>query len=159
MSRAWSDCPIRWVLTPFASYFILYGDMRTKSCNHQRFSIGLHLIWCTKYRREVFGDVERIELKRILAETCAEYGWDLSAVEIMPEHVHLFVEVTPKDRPVDVVRTLKSCSAIHMFATFPDMKRRRFWGRSLWSRGTYYASVGHISEEAVRKYIEDQRSH
>ena len=138
--------------------FIWFSDMKTKTCNHQTFSLGLHLIWCTKYRRDAFGEVEQIELKRIFAETCAEYGWLLSAIEVMPEHVHLFVEISPNDRPVDVAKTLKSCSAIYMFAKFPDLKRRRFWGKAMWSRGTYYASVGHISDETVKRYIEMQKA-
>jgi len=46
---------------------------------------------------------------------------------------------------------------VHIFNKFPKLKGRKFWGSGLWSRGTYYASVGHISEESVRKYIESQK--
>ena len=131
--------------------------MNLKTSNRCVFSIGYHLIWCTKYRRKAFVGPVEVELKRILAETCCHYGWDLTSVEVMPEHVHLFVEATPNDRPVDIVKTLKSCSAIHLFSTFPDLKRRQFWGKSLWSKGAYYASVGHISDESVKRYIEEQK--
>ncbi|MGL5796392.1 MAG: transposase, partial [Waterburya sp.] len=46
---------------------------------------------------------------------------------------------------------------IHLFNKFPKLKQRKFWGSGLWSKRTYYASVGHISEDAVKKYIQTQK--
>jgi putative transposase len=102
------------------------------------------------------GAVE-IELKRILAQTCMAYDWELQALEIMPDHVHLFLQSDHLTAPVDIAKTLKSISAVYLFNKFPKLKARKFWGSGLWSRGTYYASVGHLSEEAIRQYIETQK--
>ena len=55
------------------------------------------------------------------------------------------------------VNCLSTVSAVHLFNKFSELKKRKFWGSGLWSKGTYYASVGHISEDAVRKYIETQK--
>jgi putative transposase len=120
-------------------------------------SIGYHLIWCPKYRHPVLVGAVEIELKRILAETCMAYDWELQSLEIMPDHVHLFLQADHLTAPVTIVKTLKSISAVHLFNKFPKLKARKFWGSGLWSRGTYYASVGHISEEAIRQYIETQK--
>ena len=98
-----------------------------------------------------------IELKRILAETCTTYGWKLQSLEIMPDHVHIFVQANPETAPGGIAKTLKSISAVHLFNKFPRLKSRKFWGSGLWSRGTYYASVGHITEDAVKRYIETQK--
>lgn len=95
--------------------------------------------------------------KNILAETCAAYGWNLKEIEIMPDHVHLFVEADPSTAPSEIARTLKSISAVRIFHEFPNLKGRKFWGTGLWSPSTYYGSVGHISEDTVRRYIQDQK--
>lgn len=131
--------------------------MELKSSSHSKHSIGYHLIWCPKYRHSILSGAVEVELKRILAQTCAHYGWDMISLEIMPDHIHLFVQVDHLTAPVNVVKTLKSISAVHIFSTFPRLKGRKFWGSGLWSRGAYYSSVGHISEDSVRRYIESQK--
>ena len=115
------------------------------------------MVWCTKYRHAVLKDAIEVELKRILAETCRQYEWKLQSLEIMPDHVHIFLQTDPTTAPVQIAKTLKSISAVHLFNLFPALKSRKFWGSGLWSRGTYYATVGHIAEETVRKYIEMQK--
>lgn len=132
-------------------------SMKTLHSSHATHSLGYHIIFCPKYRHQVLKDAIEVELKRILAETCAHYGWELHELEIMPDHVHLFVQTDHTVAPVEIAETLKSISAVHIFNKFPKLKGRKFWGSGLWSRGTYYASVGHISEDAVKKYIQTQK--
>lgn len=131
--------------------------MKTLHSSHATNSLGYHIIWCPKYRHQVLKDAIEVELKRILSEACAHYGWELHEIEIMSDHVHCFVQADHTVAPVEIAKTLKSISAVHIFNKFPKLKGRKFWGSGLWSRGTYYASVGHISEDAVRKYIQTQK--
>lgn len=131
--------------------------METLHSAHATHSLGYHVIWCPKYRHEALKDAVEIELKRILAETCKHYGWVLHELEIMPDHVHLFVQCDHATAPVEVAEALKSISAVHIFNKFPKLKGRKFWGSGLWSPGAYYASVGHISEDAVKQYIQAQK--
>jgi putative transposase len=132
--------------------------MKIMAKKHAKFSLGYHIIWCPKYRHAILEGAVEVELKQILAETCAAYGWSLESIEVMPDHVHIFVQADPKIAPVAIAKTLKSISAVHLFNRFPGLKQRRFWGSGLWSKGTYYGSVGHISEDVVRKYIESQKT-
>ena len=124
------------------------------NCVHE---LGIHLVFCTKYRKKIFTGIYEVELRHILAQTCAEYGWKIEALEIMSDHVHLFIQIGPEDRATDISRTLKSISAAVIFVKFPDLKGRKFWGSGLWSRGTYYGSVGNVNEETIRDYIERQK--
>ena len=128
--------------------------LKENNCAHE---IGLHLVFCTKYRKQIFKEAIEVELRHILAQTCAEYEWVVEGLEIMTDHVHLFIQISPHDRPVDISRTLKSISAVYLFSKFPELKGRRFWGSGLWSRGTYYGGVGCVNEETIRKYIDGQK--
>lgn len=120
--------------------------------------IQYHVIWCPKFRYSVLkGDVEAA-LKRILADICSEYGYRLLALEVMPDHVHIFVSAPHTAAPCDVARTLKSLSAVRLFVAFPSLKR--FYAKSgrLWSRGYFISTIGQISAETVRKYIAAQKA-
>jgi putative transposase len=76
----------------------------------------------------------------------------------MPDHVHVFLQANPEDRPIDIVKTLKSISAVAVFYSFPKLKGQKFWGSGLWSKGSYYASVGQISQDTIKNYILSQKS-
>ena len=76
----------------------------------------------------------------------------------MPEHVPLFLVASPDDAPSSIARTLKTNSAVHIITAFTKLKERKIWVSALWSRGCYYGSVGAITEESAKKYIENQKS-
>ena len=96
-------------------------------------------------------------LKQILQKICEDYGYRIKALEVMPDHIHIFVDVPQTVAPCDVVRTLKSKSAIELFKAYPTLKR--FYARCgvLWSRGYFISTVGQISEATVMQYIEEQK--
>jgi putative transposase len=131
--------------------------MELKSNNHSVHAIGFHIIFCPKYRHDVLVGAIEVELKRIISEVCADNEWALHAIEIMPDHVHLFIQSDPYIAPFEIVKRIKSISAVYLFTKFPNLKKQKFWGSGLWSRSTYYGSVGQISEDTVKKYIEDQK--
>jgi len=131
--------------------------MELKSNNHSVHAIGLHIIFCPKYKHDILVGAVEVGLKRIISEVCADNGWSLHSIEIMPDHVHLFIQSDPYMAPFEIVKRIKSISAVYLFTKFPSLKKQKFWGSGLWSRSAYYGSVGHISEEDVRRYIEDQK--
>ncbi|MDF2854721.1 MAG: transposase IS200-family protein [Neobacillus sp.] len=76
----------------------------------------------------------------------------------MPDHIHLFLSTKPTVSPTDVVRTLKSISAILLFKRFPGLKKLYSRCGSLWSKGYFVSTVGKVSEETVKRYIQEQKS-
>ena len=119
--------------------------------------LGLHLVWCTKYRKPLLSQTPvEVLVKNVIGQACAEYGWICVDIEVMPDHVQLFIQVNHTDRPVDVLRTLKSLTAVAVFTAFPKIKAQKCWGSGLWSRGAYYASVGNVSQETISRYIQEQ---
>lgn len=119
------------------------------------FNLSYHLIWCPKYRRKVLvGGVED-RLKQLLVEKATDLGCEVEVQEIMPDHVHVFIKTTPTLSPHYVVQQLKGYSSRVLRQEFPHLKSRL---PTLWTRAYYCESVGHISEETVKKYIEEQKN-
>jgi len=96
-------------------------------------------------------------LKQILQKICDDYGYKIKALEVMPDHIHIFADVPQTVAPCDVVRTLKSISVIELFKAYPKLKPFYVRCGVLWSRGYFVSMVGHISEATVISYIEEQK--
>lgn len=126
--------------------------------NHCKFLLQYHIIWCPKFRFNVLKNGIDESLKSILFKISDRYGYEIKEIEVMPDHIHIFISTKPTVAPSDVVRTLKSISAIELFKQYPELKK--FYSRcgSLWSKGYFASSVGNVSEEAVRRYIQEQKS-
>lgn len=131
--------------------------MSTKRWTHSRttvHNVGYHLIWCPKYRRKVLVDEVAHRLRELLFEKANELSISIETIEIMPDHVHLFIKTPPTASPHWVVQQLKAHSSRVLRSEFPSLVRRM---PSMWTRSYYVESVGHISEAAVKKYIEEQK--
>jgi putative transposase len=118
------------------------------------YNIGYHFIWCVKYRRKVLSGKIELKLKKLLREKAASIGVTIAELEVMPEHVHVFVKARPVDSPHWIAQQLKGYSSRELRKEFETLRSRL---PTLWTRSYYCESCGHLSEEAVRKYIEDQK--
>ncbi|WP_346865235.1 IS200/IS605 family transposase, partial [Methanocalculus sp. MSAO_Arc2] len=118
------------------------------------YNIGYHLIWCPKYRRKVLTSPVSERLSILLLEKADEIGVAIETMEIMPDHIHLFVKTKPTASPHWVVQQLKSYTSRILRQEFAPLRTRL---PSLWTRSYYVESCGHISEDVVKKYIEDQK--
>jgi putative transposase len=117
------------------------------------FSLKYHLVWCPKYRRPVLvGDVAA-RLKVLLTEKAAEMGATLHAMEVMPDHVHLFVESDPTRAPAHIAAQFKGYTSRVLRQEFGSLRSRL---PTLWSRSYFASTVGHVSAATIKKYIETQ---
>ena len=122
------------------------------------FNIGYHVVWATKYRRKVLtGDIE-LRCKEMFLKIATEHDFEIHTMEIMPDHVHLFISAHPKYAPGELVKKLKGQSGRWLFMEFPEIEKK-LWKGHLWNPSTYYGTVGDVSRETVQKYIELQKSH
>jgi putative transposase len=118
------------------------------------FSLKYHVVWCPKYRRSVLVKPVDVRLKALLRQKAAELGLTVHVMEVMPDHVHLFVEGDPTICVAEIVNGLKGFTSHELREEFPFLRSRL---PTLWSRSYYAGSVGSVSEAVVRKYIEDQK--
>jgi putative transposase len=128
---------------------------RWKHSKTTTYNIGYHFIWCPKYRRKVLVGAVADRLKELLFKKAGELQLEIATLEIMPDHIHLFVKSSPTVSPHFIVQQLKGYTSRMIREEFPHMKSRL---PSLWTRSYYCESVGHISVATVRKYIEEQKN-
>jgi putative transposase len=119
------------------------------------YNIGYHIIWCPKYRRKVLTGKVEVRLGQLLLKKAEEIGVSIIEMQIMPDHVHLFVKSSPVASPHWIVQQLKGYTSHELRNEFESLRTRL---PTLWTRSYYVESCGHISEDTIRKYIEEQKN-
>ncbi|MEV4645677.1 IS200/IS605 family transposase [Saccharopolyspora sp. NPDC049357] len=118
------------------------------------YDLGLHVVWCPKYRRPVLDGPVAERLEELLRDKAAERGWEIPALEVMPDQVHVFVEHDPKSSASYVANQFKGFTSRVLRAEFPRLRSRL---PTLWSSSYFAASAGALSADAVQQYIDSQQ--
>jgi putative transposase len=123
--------------------------------SHCVFNLGYHIIWCPKYRRKVLVNGIDERLKELLCQKALQIGVTIEKMEVMPDHVHLFVKAAPIIAVHFIVNQLKGYTSRLLRIEYPHLRSRL---PTLWSRSYYCESIGHISEKTIERYIADQKN-
>ena len=129
--------------------------MKYKSNNNIVYSCKYHVVFCPKYRRKVLvGDVET-RLKELIQEICNEFNIDLLEMEIMPDHVHLLLEVDPQFGIHKAVKTIKGRTSHVLRSEFKSLTTKI---PSLWTNSYFVSTVGGAPISVIKQYIESQKT-
>ena len=112
-----------------------------------------HVVWCPKYRKSILIGSIADETKRVIEGICLERNWPVLALEVQPDHIHLFVSIPPSTSVADATKILKGSTARKLFVKFPELKKQ-LCGGHLWSPSYYVGTAGNVSSETIQKYIE-----
>lgn len=123
---------------------------------HTVFNLNYHIVWCTKYRRPVLTGSIQQRLKQLIKEKAVEIGCIVNTMETMPDHVHLFVTAKPIHSPHLLAGQFKGYTSRILRKEFRSLRMKL---PTLWTRSYFAESVGHVSENSIKKYIEAQKSH
>ena len=140
----------------FGSRILYNANMRSvlRSSHNVVFSCKYHVVWCPKYRRKVLVDGIDERLKDIIRSTTAERSATVIELEVMPDHVHLLVEVDPQFGIHRLVRLLKGRSSRLLRQEFPRLRSRL---PTLWTNSYFVATVGGAPLAVIKQYIENQK--
>jgi putative transposase len=120
------------------------------------YSLQYHIPWCTKYRRKVLKDGVASACKELLHALAEEYRFEITAMEVMPDHIHLLVNATPQFRIPEMIKIMKGGIARKLFLMYPEMKKQ-LWGGHLWNPSYCVVTVSDRSRDMVEQYIESQK--
>ena len=113
-----------------------------------------HVVWCPKYRRKVLTEAIAKRLGAIINEVCQEHQVEVLSLEIMPDHVHLFVQATPTIAPNRIIAAIKGYTSHELRKEFPELTHRL---PTLWTRSYFVSSHGNITVSAIKSYISEQK--
>lgn len=124
--------------------------------NHSRnkvYLLNYHVVWCPKRRKRVLdGDIKK-RLEEIIKGVCNERKVSILALEIMPDHLHIFVSTHP-DVPIhELIRRIKGRSARYLRKEYPELLKLP----SLWTHSYFVSTAGNVSSDTIQKYIEGQK--
>ena len=120
------------------------------------YSLQYHLVWCTKYRKKVLKNGIDTECKEMLQNLAEEYKFQILAMEVMPDHIHLLVDCKPQFYISDMIKIMKGNLARQMFLAHPELKKE-LWGGHLWNPSYCAITVSDRSRDQVLAYIEGQK--
>ena len=120
------------------------------------FNINYHIVWSTKYRRKVLNiDIKR-RLKEILIDVGKQKGFEIAEIEVgTKDHVHVFVSAIPKISISYIAKMMKGISGRLLLKEFPELSKD-LWNGELWNPSYYVETIGSVSIEAIKKYIQNQ---
>lgn len=121
---------------------------------HIVYSCQYHVIFCPKYRRNVLKDGIDVRLKELILENQNKFGYEIIEMEVMPDHVHLLININPYYGVHPVITRIKGLTSNILRSEFPSLKKKL---PTLWTRAKFISTVGSVSLETVKKYIETQK--
>jgi putative transposase len=125
-----------------------------KSLAHSVWDCKYHIVWIPKCRRKALYGELRQYLPETIKELARQRESNILEGHLMPDHVHIMIEIPPKYSVATVVGYIKGKSAIAIARNFMGRKRN-FIGQNFWARGYYVSTVG-LDEEVIRNYIRNQ---
>lgn len=128
------------------------------SFSHAYGESNYHIVLVPKYRKPIFKNIHVARgCKLVFEEISKRYGYKILALEILEDHIHLFLELHPSHSLSKTFQLFKGISSRKLFLRFPSLKKK-LWGGHLWSRGKFFRSVGEVTADKVQFYILESQS-
>ena len=127
------------------------------SKNHSKFIIKYHIILVCKYRKQLLVGAVEYDMKKIMRHISEMSDFDIEVMETDKDHLHMMVRSEPKLSPLQIVRRLKQMSTSAVWKKYRDFLRHNFYKEhTFWTDGYFVSSIGNVSQETIKKYIENQ---
>ena len=122
--------------------------------NHLVYSCQYHVIFCPKYRKPILKDDVERRFKELAYEVADKYEFEIIEMETMPDHVHMIISCNPRFGIMECVTKIKMTTASVLRSEFKKLTSTM---PNLWTRSAFISTVGSVSLDVVKKYIENQK--
>jgi putative transposase len=123
--------------------------------SHTVHSIQYHIVWITKYRKSSMTGLIAERIRETIRQICSEFKVTIVKGHVSKDHIHLMVKTNPSITISKLVGVLKGRTAYKLYKEFPELKKK-YWGQHFWSRGYFVATVGAVTDETIKIYIQNQ---
>ncbi|MGC9770978.1 IS200/IS605 family transposase [Fervidobacterium islandicum] len=125
--------------------------MQLRKTRWSKYNLNYHFVWIPKYRKPILVDNVKDELQKIIHSVAKSHHITVLSLSTQPDHVHLFVSAPPRLSPASIINLFKGVSSKKLLEKFQHLRTKD----GLWSRTYYVGSAGTVSEETIRRYIEE----
>ena len=129
--------------------------MNYKSNRNVVYSCKYHVVWCPKYRRKVLVNGVDSRLKELIIQICQEIQVEIIEMEIMPDHVHLLIEVDPQFGIHKAIKLIKGRTSRILRTEFPYLRTKL---PTLWTNSYFVSTVGSAPLSVIKQYVENQKT-
>ncbi len=126
-----------------------------RKSSHVQYDIQYHIVWTTKYRYKVLVNKIALRAREIIRQCCNSMDVTIIKGSVGKEHIHILVSCPPSLSVSKLVQQIKGKTSRVLLNEYKDLKRR-YWGQHLWSSGYFCRSVGTVTQEIIKEYIENQ---
>ena len=132
--------------------------MNNRKSSHSIHQLQVHLVWITKYRYQVLQRDVQLRCRDLIKQTCNSLDIQILKGVVSKDHVHMHISYPPKLSVSEIVKRLKGRSGKLLLQEYPELKRR-YWGGHFWGIGYGAWSIGNITEEMLKKYLDHHKDH
>lgn len=129
--------------------------MEYKKGSHTIYNIEYHIVWTTKYRYSVLNGPVAQRLRELIRQSCESRNISIVRGNISKDHIHILISCPPSLSVSKIIQFLKGRSSRLLQNEFQDLKKK-YWGQHLWARGYFCCTVGSVTEEMIKDYVEHQ---
>jgi putative transposase len=126
-----------------------------RKTSHSIYACKYHIVWITKYRKQVLTGLVAERVRELIRQICKEHDVEIIKGHVSSDHIHIFVSVPPHMAVSKLVQYIKGKSSYKLMQENKQISKT-FWGRHLWGRGYFVATLGNVTDEVIMEYIKNQ---
>ena len=132
-------------------------DSRYNRHNRQKYSLKVHIVLATKYRKQLLIGSIADDVKQKIFDIANTRGYEMIAIETDKDHIHFLLSYDTSDRVCDIVKIVKQETTYHLWQKYSSVLSKQYWKEKIfWSDGYFACSIGEVSSATIQKYIESQ---
>ena len=132
-------------------------DSRYNRHNRRKYSLKVHIVLVTKYRKQLLKDSIANDVKQEILDIAYTRGYEIIAIETDKDHIHFLLSYDTADRVCDIVKIVKQETTYHLWQKYSSVLSKQYWKeKTFWSDGYFAYSIGEVSSATIQKYIESQ---
>ena len=127
--------------------------MEDRKGSHTVYNLQSHFVWVTKYRYHVLAGEVKLRVREIIRQICQQHDLLIEQGHVSKDHVHILVSAPTHLSASQIMQKIKGRSSRVLQQEFPHLKKR-YWGQHIWARGYFCTTVGQVTDQMIRDYIE-----
>ena len=137
-------------------WYNCYGVRKMKHGSHTQYDIEYHLVWTTKYRYKILRGKIAERCREIIRQVCEQNGITIIRGNVGVEHIHILISCPPTISAAEIAKRLKGRSSRILQGEYKELSKK-YWGQHMWANGYFCRTVGMVTEEIIKEYIENQK--